>query len=74
MAGRTTIPAGMTLQIGNGGSTGILGGGAVADTGTLLFDRSDTAYNASNVISGAGAMHYPAILDGHGDSLRRQHF
>src|SRR5207248_10866802 len=46
----TTISAG-TLQIGNGGTSGTLGSGAVTDSGTLSFNRSDTI-TVGNTISG----------------------
>ncbi|HEY4254260.1 MAG TPA: autotransporter outer membrane beta-barrel domain-containing protein [Roseomonas sp.] len=52
-AGGTTISAG-TLQIGNGGTTGSIVGD-VANSGTLVFDRSDTLAFAG-VVSGSGAM------------------
>lgn len=39
-SGSTTISAG-TLQVGNGGTTGTIGTGAITDNGTLVFDRSD---------------------------------
>ena len=42
-----------TLQIGNGGTTGSLGGGAVSNAGALTFNRSNTVMVA-NAISGAG--------------------
>jgi outer membrane autotransporter protein len=52
--GTTTIGAGSTLQLGNGGTTGAVGGN-IADSGTLLFDRSNaTAYGG--VISGSGSV------------------
>ena len=50
----TTISAGK-LQIGDGGTTGTLGSGAVTDHGTLEFQRSN-AYTVGNVISGTGAV------------------
>jgi autotransporter-associated beta strand protein len=53
-AGTTTVTAG-TVQIGNGGTTGTLGGGAVTNNGVLAFNRSDTA-TVVNVISGTGAV------------------
>ncbi len=53
-SGITTISAG-TLQIGNGGTTGRIGAGAVANAGTLAFNRSDAAAFA-NAISGAGVV------------------
>ncbi len=43
----------VTLQIGNGGTTGTLGTGPVTATGTLAFNRSDDI-TVSNLISGAG--------------------
>ena len=39
--GGTDIEGG-TLQVGNGGTTGMLGSGIVEGNGTLVFDRSDT--------------------------------
>jgi outer membrane autotransporter protein len=51
--GGTTISAG-TLQLGDGGTTGSIIGN-VANSGTLAFDRSDTA-TFSGVISGAGGV------------------
>ena len=54
--GPTSITAG-TLQIGDGGTTGTLGVGggvAISSGANLSFDRSDTAYSVSNVITGAG--------------------
>jgi len=52
----TTISAG-TLQLGNGGTSGTLGSGAVTNNGTLVFDRTD-AYGGtvSNPISGSGGV------------------
>jgi autotransporter-associated beta strand protein len=54
-AGTTTIATG-TLQAGAGGTTGTLGGGAVVNNATLVFNRSDTGYIASNAISGTGSL------------------
>ena len=47
----------LTLQIGNGGTTGQLGAGGVTTNAytTLAFDLSN-AYSVSNVITGAGAL------------------
>lgn len=42
-----------TLQVGNGGTAGTLGDGAVLNNGTLIFKRSDT-YTITNQISGSG--------------------
>ncbi len=50
----TTISAG-TLQVGNGGTTGSFGAGAVTNNGTLAFNRS-TALSVPNAISGTGAI------------------
>ncbi|HEY3322308.1 MAG TPA: autotransporter-associated beta strand repeat-containing protein [Planctomycetota bacterium] len=50
----TTIGAG-TLQIGNGGTSGSLGTGAVTDNGVLVFNRSDSI-TVGNVISGSGSL------------------
>ena len=62
--GTTTITAG-TLQVGNGGSTGTLGSGAVTNNATLSFNRSGTLTVANNISgsgnltkSGAGTMTY----------------
>jgi len=50
--GGTTISAG-TLQIGDGGTSGKLGNGAVSDNANLVFNRTDTL-TVSNLISGTG--------------------
>jgi len=52
--GTTTINGG-TLQIGNGGTSGNLGAGAVVNNGTLAFNRGD-AVSVANLISGSGAV------------------
>jgi autotransporter-associated beta strand protein len=49
----TTISAG-TLQIGNGGATGSIVGN-VTDSGSLIFNRSDS-YTFAGVVSGSGAL------------------
>ena len=54
-SGATTIDAGTTLQIGNGGNSGALGAGAVTNNGTLAFNRSDNV-TIANAISGGGAV------------------
>ena len=51
--GITSIGAG-TLQVGDGGTTGTLGTGAVEDNGNLTINRSDT-YTVANAISGTGS-------------------
>lgn len=57
-AGNTTIASGAVLQVGSGGTSGALGpGGSVANSGTLVFNRSDD-YGGSftRVISGTGGV------------------
>ena len=55
-ADATTISSGATLQLGNGGTTGTLGtNNAVADNGTLVFNRSNVLA-VGNVISGSGQL------------------
>ncbi|MFO1523221.1 MAG: autotransporter-associated beta strand repeat-containing protein [Kiritimatiellia bacterium] len=54
--GTTQIIAG-TLQVGNAGTTGTLGTGAVANSGTLVFNRTNTYTLAGgNLVTGAGAV------------------
>ena len=53
-SGGTTISAG-TLRVGNGGTAGSLGGGAVTNDANLEFLRTD-ATTVSNVISGSGTI------------------
>lgn len=50
--GLTTINSGRTLQIGNGGTSGVVAGD-ITNNGTLIFNRSDTI-TYSGVISGSG--------------------
>ena len=52
--GTTTVSAG-TLQVGNGGTSGTLGTGAVTNNGTLSFNRSD-ASSVANTIGGTGSL------------------
>ncbi|WGD30440.1 autotransporter domain-containing protein [Ancylobacter sp. WKF20] len=52
--GGTTINAGATLQLGNGGTSGSVLGD-ITDNGTLAFNRSDEVTYAG-VISGTGAL------------------
>ena len=52
--GTTTISAG-ALEIGNGGTTGTMGTGAVTNNGVLRFNRSN-AFTVANAISGTGAV------------------
>jgi fibronectin-binding autotransporter adhesin len=52
--GTTTINAG-TLMVGDGGTSGIIGTGAIVDNGTLTFNRADDIAPA-NVITGTGTL------------------
>ena len=54
-SGPTTISGGV-LQVGNGGTAGTLGSGAVANDGVLTFNRSD-GLSVAGDISGRGAVH-----------------
>lgn len=53
-AGTTTISAG-TLQVGNGGTSGTLGGGDVTNDGSLVFDRGNSL-TVPQLISGTGSV------------------
>jgi len=53
-SGTTTINAG-TLEIGNGGTTGWMGSGAIVNNAALVFNRSNNA-TAANEISGTGSV------------------
>jgi len=53
-AGGTTINQGV-LVVGNGGATGSIGNGDVADNGVLVFNRSGSL-SVPGVISGAGTV------------------
>ncbi len=58
----TSISAGATLRLGNGGATGSIRGDVVND-GTLVFDRSqDVPGSYAGVISGSGSV----VIDGTG--------
>jgi fibronectin-binding autotransporter adhesin len=54
--GPTTVSAG-TLQLGNGGASGAVGG-PIVNNGALVINRNDaqSAYAVSNVISGSGSL------------------
>jgi autotransporter-associated beta strand protein len=52
--GNTTVVAGSSLTLGNGGTSGTVGGN-IANTGTLNINRSD-AFTFGNVISGVGVV------------------
>ena len=67
-SGTTTIDAG-ELQVGNGGSTGSLGNGAITDNGSLAFDLgSGSSTTVLGAISGGGSFDQigsgTTILDG----------
>ena len=53
-SGTTTISAG-ALQVGNGGTSGTLGSGAITDNASLVFNRSDSL-TIANAISGTGSL------------------
>jgi fibronectin-binding autotransporter adhesin len=50
-----TLIVGGALQVGTNGITGSLGGGAISNNATLIFNRSDVV-NITNIISGAGTL------------------
>jgi autotransporter-associated beta strand protein len=51
--GTTTISSGSDVQLGTGGATGSISGGAIVDGGTLKIAR-DNAVTLANAISGSG--------------------
>ena len=53
------------LQVGNGGTAGSLGAGAVTDDGSLVFDLSTTSTTQNNSITGPGGL----TQDGSGDLI-----
>jgi len=53
--GTINLNSGGALQIGVGGTTGVLGVDALTNNGTLIFNRSDASTYAG-VISGSGAL------------------
>jgi autotransporter-associated beta strand protein len=53
--GTINLNSGGTLQIGVGGTTGVLGVATLTNNGTLVFDRSD-ASSYTGVLSGSGAV------------------
>lgn len=57
LSGPVTISGG-TLQIGNGGSVGSLGTGAVTNNATLSFNRNDAALVVDNAIHGTGTVSF----------------
>ena len=52
----TTSIGTSTLQIGNNGSSGTIGSGAVTNSGVLILDRSDNGLSVSAAISGTGTV------------------
>jgi len=61
-SGTTTISAG-TLSVGAGSTTGAIGGGTIANSGTLQINRSDTV-TLANTITGSGTV----SIVGNGDT------
>ncbi|MBS7791996.1 autotransporter-associated beta strand repeat-containing protein [Roseococcus sp. SDR] len=53
--GLTTINAGGTIQLGDGGTSGQISGGAVVNNGALVVNRGD-AVTLANAISGSGTL------------------
>ena len=53
--GATTVGSGATLQVGNGGATGSLGNGSVANSGAVIFNRTGAVSN-NGAISGSGSL------------------
>ncbi len=53
--GATTINTGTTLSVGSGGTNGTLGAGAVSNSGSLVFNRSDPLAVAAQ-IGGTGSI------------------
>jgi autotransporter-associated beta strand protein len=53
--GTTTIGSGVGFELGLGGTTGSIGGGAIVDDGTLYIFRSN-AITLTNAISGSGIL------------------
>jgi fibronectin-binding autotransporter adhesin len=53
--GTTTIFSGDNFELGAGGTTGSIGGGAIVDNGTLFIFRSN-AITLTNAISGGGVL------------------
>ena len=54
LSGRTTIDTGASLQLGNGGATGSLGGD-IADDGRLVINHSGS-FTLANTLIGSGAL------------------
>jgi autotransporter-associated beta strand protein len=54
-AGTTTIDPGANFELGDNGTTGSIGGGAIVDDGALFIFRSN-AITLANAISGAGVL------------------
>jgi len=54
--GTTTIVAGSSLTIGNGGATGSVASNTIANAGSLIFNRSDAGLTVANALTGAGTV------------------
>ena len=56
-SGQTSIGATSILQVGNFGTVGAVGTGAIVNSGSLIFARTDAySLSANNIISGPGAI------------------
>ncbi|MBI5688234.1 MAG: autotransporter-associated beta strand repeat-containing protein, partial [Verrucomicrobia bacterium] len=53
--GITTVNAGNTLQLGDGGNSGMVGPGPVVNNGTMIFNRTNTVH-FTNYITGVGGI------------------
>jgi len=54
--GITTINAGSTLQLGNGGTTGIIHTASISDNGSFVLDHSNNIDDGGIVVSGSGSL------------------
>src|SRR5271165_2691134 len=53
--GTTTINAGSTLQLGNGGTTGGVNSSSIIDNGVLVIDHNGDIFTYGGVVSGTGS-------------------
>ncbi len=55
--GATIIDSGTTMQLGNGGATGLIASNDVTNNGSIVFNRNDVvAFNFVPLISGTGSV------------------
>lgn len=54
--GVNNINSGSVLQLGNGSTNGNIGSGVITNSGTIVFDRSDTNLTVANLIAGSGGL------------------